>query len=556
MAALSPRQARRERKRQNRQAKRAREAAQRPTPLYTRMQRLVTWLLCVPLLILLLAAAGPGAAQQAQTVVTNLFDSYHPHPKQIEFHRSEARFKVLLAGRRSGKTYAAAREFIRRIYRDYNAAVAAGRRWDPQDRDEETGEVKPFLHYWAVAPSHEIGKIQRRETFDVIKGKKLIHHYHISKRELWLHGGILIEFKSADKPNSLVGAGLNGLWCDEAARLKPETWTGNLRPTLTDKRGWGLFSTTPLGRNWFDNEIVRRADPADEIHDRSYALFQFTSLDNPHLDPQELEDAKNQLPPRYFAREYLASRDSFQGQIYDEFSRQTHVVPLKAAPFYDPSPEQMAAKAKKFFDRGFVAGKDWGFSDGHAGVTLIFGVRRAPGVKPPQPGQPEQLEFWALAEIYESAWLDDEWLAADTALWTLWKPRAWYADPSRADLVKKWRKAGFNMASTRNDVLPGIAAVARQMHHERDAKTGAVIRAPRFYVLDRAPNQTRTDYRGCPHLIRELLGYVWATKVDGSALAEEAPVKKDDHAPDACRYAIFNETRTQGVTPAPKHPAW
>jgi hypothetical protein len=515
------------------------------------MKRFVTWALCIPLLLFLLAAGGPPAAQQGARIVSNLFENYHPHTKQIEFHRSEARFKVLLAGRRSGKTYAAAREFIRRIYRDYNATIAAGRRWDPQDRDEETGEVKPFLHYWAVAPSHEIGKVQRRETFDVIKGEKLIATWHISKKELWLHGGILIEFKSADKPNALVGAGLNGIWCDEAARLKPETWTGNLRPTLTDKRGWALFSTTPLGRNWFDNEIVRRADPADEIHDKSYALFQFTSLDNPHLDPQELEDARSQLPPRYFAREYLASRDSFQGQIYDEFSRQTHVVPLAKAPFYDPDPAAMAVKARKFFDRGFVAGKDWGFSDGHAGVTLVFGVRRAPG------GRDGELEFWALAEVYESAWLDDEWLTADRSLASLWKPRTWWADPSRADLVKKWRKNGFSMGSTRNDVLPGIAAVARQMHYERDAKTGEVTRAPRFYVLDRPVNQRRDDYRGCPNLIRELLSYVWATKVDGSPLAEEAPQKKDDHAPDTARYAIFNETRSAGaVGVVPKHSAW
>lgn len=541
---MTPRQRRRERKVQNRATRKAREADQRAAEfwasLYGRMKRLVTWALLAPLLLFLLAAGGPAAASAGAQAAVNMWANYQPHAKQVEFHRSKARFKVLLAGRRSGKTYAAAREFLRRILADYDSALRAGRRWDPGDQDEVTGEPKPFLHYWAVAPSHPIGKVQRRETFDVLKGKKLVASYTRTRGELWLHGGILIEFKSAENPNDLVGAGLHGMWCDEAARLKAEAWTGNLRPTLTDHKGWALFSTTPLGRNWFDDEIVRRADPDDrDRHHADYQLFHFTSLDNPHLDPNEIETARSELPARYFAREYLASRDSFQGQIYDEFARATHVVPLKLAPFYDADPAAMATKAHRFFAY-FVAGKDFGFSEGHSGVTLVFGVTKAG-------------DWWALAELYEHVWLTEEWLQADTALQKLWGVRSWWADPSRPDLIKQYRRKGFNIRGARNDVLPGIAQVAKLMHVEWDA-AGGLKRPPKFVVLDRAPGQSRTDSRGCPRLISELLGYVWATKTDGTPMAEEQPLKHDDHTPDSARYVIFSEINSQGIGPVARPP--
>lgn len=549
---MTPRQRRREQKRQNRIAAGLRKFDQRALAyarsLYGRMQRLVTWMLLAPLLLLLAVVAGPGAAVQGTSALAvNMWANYKPHTKQIQFHKSKARFKVLLAGRRSGKTYAAAREFVRRILQDHARAAKVGRIWDPGDRDEQTGEPKPLLHYWAVAPSHPIGKVQRREVFDVLKGKKLVASYVRTRGELWLHGGILVEFKSAEDPDSLVGAGLHGMWIDEAARLKPDAWTGNLQPTLADNQGWGLFSTTPLGRNWFDEEIVRRADPEDIIKDPDYDLFQFTSLDNttkPGL-AEEVEKAKTRLPRRYFLREYMASRDAFAGQIYDEFSRSTHVVPLQKAPFYDADPAKMAAKAKKHFVK-FVIGKDWGFSEGHPGVSVLFGITR-----PRDPKDPTSVEFWALEEIYEHTWRTLNWIEADRALVKRYGVAQIWAPHDRPDLVKEYRLAGLPIKQGAVNVAPGIEAMATLIHYEADDK-GKVITQPRFFVLDRAQGAGRTDYRGCPNLIRETSGYRWAVNSDGSARAEEKPLKQDDHAPDAARVAVFNEIGKKSIGPIDK----
>jgi hypothetical protein len=77
----------------------------------------------------------PAPAPARPPEIRRLFANYHPHAKQVPFHKSKARFKALAAGTRGGKTYACAREFIRKAYRD---------------RAKKQGR----LNYWIVAPDY------------------------------------------------------------------------------------------------------------------------------------------------------------------------------------------------------------------------------------------------------------------------------------------------------------------------------------------------------------------------------------------------------------------
>ncbi|MFP3468031.1 terminase large subunit domain-containing protein, partial [Leifsonia sp. SIMBA_070] len=71
-----------------------------------------------------------------------------------------------------------------------------------------------------------------------------------------MKGYILIQFKSADNPKTLVSKGLDGVWLDEASKMKEQTWTGYLSYALADKGGWSVWTTTPEGMNWFYHDIV------------------------------------------------------------------------------------------------------------------------------------------------------------------------------------------------------------------------------------------------------------------------------------------------------------
>ena len=131
----------------------------------------------------------------------HLFKSYRPHAGQRRLHRLGTRFAAVCAGVRSGKTHGTAREFLRRVFAD--------RFWKEGP-----------LHYWAVAPTYDLCSIQQREILAVLDSHqaRLVTADGKKERRLKLAGDILIEFKSAHRPEMLVGVGLDGLWLDEAAR--------------------------------------------------------------------------------------------------------------------------------------------------------------------------------------------------------------------------------------------------------------------------------------------------------------------------------------------------
>ncbi|MCZ7583107.1 MAG: terminase family protein [Deltaproteobacteria bacterium] len=250
-------------------------------------------------------------------MTTHLFENYRPHDGQKQLHRAGARFTAVCAGVRSGKTHGAAREFLRRVY---------------ADRLTKSGP----LHYWAVAPTYDLVAVQQREILSFLSNAapRLVLSFHQTDRVLTLDGDIRIDFKSAHRPELLVGVGLDGLWMDEAARVHPEAWKGSLRMRLSDRGGFALFSTTPLARNWFYDEIWQRADPRVLTDEGVYARVHFTTAQNTALPglAAEVEQARRDLPPKYFAREYLAGFESFRGQVYEEFDPSRHVVSERDVP--------------------------------------------------------------------------------------------------------------------------------------------------------------------------------------------------------------------------------
>ena len=108
-----------------------------------------------------------------------------------------------------------------------------------------------------------------------------------------------IQARSADNPDSLRGATLDGLVFDEAAQAKPEAWP-ILRPTLSVNRGWAMFISTPKGLNWF-HDLYQEADSRD-----NWSRWRFPSVDSPYLDKDEIETARLDMSSLVFSQEYEA----------------------------------------------------------------------------------------------------------------------------------------------------------------------------------------------------------------------------------------------------------
>ena len=88
--------------------------------------------------------------------------------------------------------------------------------------------------------------------------------------------------------------------CEKGLKFK-EAWTQSIRPTLTDYKGSAWFFSTPqFGRTFF-KELFNYQDRLDD-----WKSWRFTTYDNPHIDPMEVDAAKAELDPLTFACEYLA----------------------------------------------------------------------------------------------------------------------------------------------------------------------------------------------------------------------------------------------------------
>ena len=280
--------------------------------------------------------------------------NYEPHDYQRKLHAlqldlsrrtSYRRFIAACCGRRGGKTYGGAAHFAARVMLDLEQKIAGEGRWEGAPHhtwDQGEGRVPtPFLHYWVVAPTYALLDEPKKALQHVLglveNGGVIVHQ---TDRRWWLLGGIQIEFKSGDNPKRLVGAGLDGVWIDEAARLKPAVWRDNLRPTLSDKRGWALFTTTPLGKNWFWAEVWARGDAGaaeevaglddrrvEDILDDQFGCIAWVTADNTAVPglAEEMETARTQMSRALFDRNYRASFEAFEGQCFEILTRSRHL---------------------------------------------------------------------------------------------------------------------------------------------------------------------------------------------------------------------------------------
>jgi len=210
-------------------------------------------------------------------------------PWQQEVWSDPTRFKVIAAGRRTGKSRLAAYLLI------VNALQT------------ERG------HVFYVAPTQGQARTIMWDLLLEI-GHTVIKGSHVNNLELTLINGTKISLKGADRPETMRGVSLKFLVLDEYADIKPEVWEMILRPALADQKGCALFIGTPMGRNHF-YELYKYAQLAD---DDTYKAWHFTSYDNPTLDKTEIESAKKSMSSFAFRQEFMASFESRGSEMFKE----------------------------------------------------------------------------------------------------------------------------------------------------------------------------------------------------------------------------------------------
>lgn len=204
------------------------------------------------------------------------------HPNQREVARHPARFRVLVCGRRWGKTRLAVLESLA-------VALRGGRVW------------------W-VAPTYAQASIGWRLARPMAASIPDTVIREVD-RVLRFPGGGEIWFKSADRPDSLRGEGLDALVIDEADFIDGDVWEQALRPTLSDRKGRALFISSPNTEGGWFHRLYQRGQSGDA----AWASWSFPSWTNPYLDPAEIEASRGDLPSIVFRREYGAEFVSAAG---------------------------------------------------------------------------------------------------------------------------------------------------------------------------------------------------------------------------------------------------
>lgn len=215
---------------------------------------------------------------------------------QLEIVSAPQRFKVVIAGRRFGKTHLAIRQLA------YYARI-------------------PNQTVWYLAPTYRQAKMitwkkLKKRLTDLNWAKKI----NETELAIELKNGSTIALKGADNYDSLRGVGLNYLVIDEFADIEPEAWYETLRPMLADTEGHALMIGTPKGMNWAHDLYQMHLDYPDE-----WCSFQFTTIDGGNVKPEEIEAAKRTMDERTFRQEFMAKFETYSGRVFYAFERDHNV---------------------------------------------------------------------------------------------------------------------------------------------------------------------------------------------------------------------------------------
>lgn len=231
-----------------------------------------------------------------------------PHEKQKLVLDSPARFKVLNAGRRFGKTMVGAKSIVDRARRSKDRTI------------------------WWVAPTYRIVKRGYSEVLKQLPKELLTHepppdtNFDAGRSViLKLKNGNRIEFYSATMPESMLGASVDYVIVDEAATMKPNIWQQIIRPTLMDRHGEAMLISTPRSLNWFYQAYQAGQDPQED----EWASWTFTSYDNPYLTEDEINGMARDIPALEFSQEVMAdfvAPGSSVFQVPDESIQQATVL--------------------------------------------------------------------------------------------------------------------------------------------------------------------------------------------------------------------------------------
>ena len=195
---------------------------------------------------------------------------------------------ALIAGRRGGKTLGA------------GIAVAEA-------------VTIPHSIVWACAPS--VPKLHRYvlPTLQQLIPSSWVIPGGFSSEflDLRLRNGSLLHLQTLETPDQGRGQGADLVWIDEACELTLAHWE-TISPSLTERRGAAIVSTSPRGFDWVYDHFWKNAENGIP----GYWACKYATSDNPIISKDELDAAKATMSDEMYRQEFEADFVVFQGAVY------------------------------------------------------------------------------------------------------------------------------------------------------------------------------------------------------------------------------------------------
>jgi hypothetical protein len=219
-----------------------------------------------------------------------------PHVNQKKILDAEKRFIVIMCGRRFGKSELSQILIIKEALKGGQVAY--------------------------ITPTYGLAQVFFERLTKVLPFKS-----NISKLKIYCPNEGSIEFFTGERLDNLRGRKFHLVIVDEAAFIPDleDGWNNSIRPTLTDYEGKAVFLSTPRGKNFFYSLFMKQGE-------NDWQSFKFSTYDNPHINPREIDEARIQLPEVVFEQEYMANPSENSANPFGNAFIKRCVKPISAQP--------------------------------------------------------------------------------------------------------------------------------------------------------------------------------------------------------------------------------
>ncbi len=223
---------------------------------------------------------------------------------QLKVSQSQARFRVLISGRRFGKTYLCITEMMKYA-------------------------SQPNQRIWYVAPTFKMAKdICWASLKEMLNQFNWIEDINETTMTITIRKtNSIISLKGSDNYDALRGTGIDFLILDEFADIDKRAWFEVLRASIADtyskdkSRGHVLFCGTPKGYGNWSYEMYLKGK-----QDNDWDSFQFTTIQGGMVSKEEIEQAKQDIDIRTFRQEFEGTFENYAGAVYYNFHPVDNVI--------------------------------------------------------------------------------------------------------------------------------------------------------------------------------------------------------------------------------------